>query len=130
MTYTPLSGEELLAVREDGTFTARTDHLIHQLLKRHLAGESPDSTAFMFHAVLADMVAAGCVLLREKTHCNTCALSGGVFQNKLLMELCLERLRNHSFRILTHSLVPPNDGGIALGQALWGMNHLNQNFHS
>ena len=128
-SYPEMDRKTLLAIREDGSFTANTDRLIHTLMKRHLAGEDPTENAYMFHAILADMIAEGCMLLREKTSCNICALSGGVFQNKLLMTLCLERLRSASFRILTHSLVPPNDGCIALGQALWGMHFLNQNIH-
>jgi hydrogenase maturation protein HypF len=44
-------------------------------------------------------------------------LTGGCYQNLLLLELTLERLREQGFVVLIHSLVPPNDGGIALGQA-------------
>ena len=58
---------------------------------------------------------------RERTGLRTAALTGGVFQNTLLLELTREKLERERFRVLLHSLTPPNDGGIALGQALYGM---------
>jgi hydrogenase maturation protein HypF len=48
------------------------------------------------------------------------ALSGGVFQNALLLRLTLRQLRTKGFEVITHRHVPPNDGGIALGQLLVG----------
>jgi len=50
----------------------------------------------------------------------TVALSGGVFQNTLLLRLALKGLRDKDFEVITHRCVPPNDGGIALGQLLVG----------
>lgn len=50
----------------------------------------------------------------------TIALSGGVFQNIVLLQLTLKGLRNKGFEVITHRRVPPNDGGIALGQLLVG----------
>ena len=51
---------------------------------------------------------------------NTVALSGGVFQNALLLRSAFTRLRAEGFDVITHRQVPPNDGGIALGQLLIG----------
>ncbi len=48
------------------------------------------------------------------------ALSGGVFQNSLLLRLVSRALRERDVDVITHQLVPPNDGGIALGQLLVG----------
>ena len=61
---------------------------------------------------------------QEQTGISTAALSGGVFQNRLLLELTVTLLEQAGIRVLTHSLVPPNDGGIALGQAVYGQYQL------
>ena len=55
----------------------------------------------------------------------TVALSGGCYQNKLLTGLTEKELKENGFNVLLHSMVPPNDGGIALGQALYGMHKIN-----
>jgi hydrogenase maturation protein HypF len=54
----------------------------------------------------------------------TVAVSGGCYQNKLLLSLTEKELKDNGFKVLRHQLVPPNDGGIALGQALYGMNKI------
>ena len=54
-----------------------------------------------------------------------CALTGGVFQNALLADLVSAELERNGFEVLRHREVPPNDGGIALGQALAAMYMLN-----
>ena len=59
-----------------------------------------------------------CLLLRERHGLDTVALSGGVFQNMLLLNATAARLEARGFRVLTHSRVPCNDGGISLGQAV------------
>ena len=66
-----------------------------------------------------------CAKIRSQTGLETVALSGGVFQNRLLLRLCDEALQQRGFTVLRHSLVPPNDGGIALGQAIYAMYHEN-----
>ncbi len=58
------------------------------------------------------------VAVRSRTGLETVALSGGVFQNALLTRWGRQALTEHGFVVLTHRLVPPNDGGIALGQAV------------
>ena len=80
--------------------------------------------AYAFHRGLAGMVLAAARQAREETGRNAVALSGGVFQNTLLLRLCCRALERDGFTVLRHRLVPPNDGGLALGQALYGMYHL------
>jgi hydrogenase maturation protein HypF len=56
--------------------------------------------------------------LRDESGVETVALSGGCFQNRLLLELAVPRLEAEGFRVLLHRQVPCNDGGVALGQAV------------
>jgi hydrogenase maturation protein HypF len=69
-----------------------------------------------FHATLVDVIADVCGRLREATGLGTVALSGGVFLNALLTEEVTARLQGDGFRVYRHRLVPPNDGGLSLGQ--------------
>ena len=71
--------------------------------------------ALAFHETLAAAVQEVLCVLSEKTGLRTVVLSGGVFQNALLLALTLRRLRD--FRVLLPHRLPPNDGGIAYGQA-------------
>ena len=71
-----------------------------------------------FHSTIADIVAETCTALREHTGLNQVALTGGVFQNMLLLSLARDRLKRRGFEVFRHSLVPCNDGGISLGQAV------------
>lgn len=82
--------------------------------------------AFWFHMQLAELVRLCCVQLRQRTAVSTVALSGGVYQNQLLVRLSCKKLEAEGFEVLTHSLIPPNDGGIALGQAVVAMQKLNK----
>jgi hydrogenase maturation protein HypF len=81
-------------------------------------GQSADVIAARFHRGVAAMIAEVCGLLRESSGLGTVALSGGVFQNVLLLETAAGLLESSGFRVLTHGRVPPNDGGISLGQAV------------
>jgi hydrogenase maturation protein HypF len=70
-----------------------------------------------FHNTIAVMVKQTCKKLRQQTKINTIALSGGVWQNMVLLQKTLKALRTEQFEVLIHSKVPANDGGLALGQA-------------
>jgi hydrogenase maturation protein HypF len=83
-----------------------------------VAGEQRPVIAARFHRGVATLTERACLLLRERHGLNTVALSGGVFQNMLLLRDCVSRLESHGFTVLTHSRVPCNDGGISLGQAV------------
>ena len=81
------------------------------------AGVSVAVIAARFHNALADVVLGVCERLRDEHSLSTVALSGGVFQNSLLLTRVLDRLEGRGFKVLTHRQVPCNDGGISLGQA-------------
>ena len=104
-----------------------TESLIKEILNRRLNGEDPGSLAYFFHQELANQITASCVKIREQSGCNKAALSGGVFQNRLLLELTDHMLKEQGFEVLKHQLIPPNDGGIALGQAVYAMAYLKRN---
>ena len=73
--------------------------------------------AAKFHQTLLEMIIRVFLLLREETDLTTVALSGGVMQNKVLLSGLIEKLESKGFNVLIHRQVPPNDGGISLGQA-------------
>jgi len=73
-----------------------------------------------FHNGVAEMVRDVVVTIRHETGVSQVALSGGVWQNTTLLTKTVVLLRSSGFDILLHRQVPPNDGGIALGQAVIG----------
>jgi hydrogenase maturation protein HypF len=89
-----------------------------RLVARDLDAGTPLGTvAARFHNALADCTAAACAMLAGWRGLGTVVLSGGVFQNRLLLERTAERLERDGLRVLVPELLPPNDGGIAYGQA-------------
>lgn len=81
------------------------------------AGVAPPVIAARFHNGVVDAEVRACLSLRDATGLADVALSGGVFQNQLLLTRLVDRLSVNGFRVLTHSRVPTDDGGISLGQA-------------
>lgn len=103
---------------EDGRLILPTEAIVREIALGRLRGEEPDKLAFLFHKRLADRIVEACGEIRKETGVGTAALSGGCFQNRLLLDLVKKGLERRGFRVLIHHLVPPNDGGIALGQAV------------
>ncbi|MFH0777783.1 MAG: carbamoyltransferase HypF [Candidatus Eisenbacteria bacterium] len=89
-----------------------------RLLSEEVGEGSPaPAVSRKFHESLARAVGHVCRLIHEKSGIKDVCLSGGVFQNALLSTLLVELLEKDGFAVYVHSLVPPNDGGLALGQA-------------
>jgi hydrogenase maturation protein HypF len=79
-------------------------------------GIATSQIAYRFHHTIAELLATACFNAREQTGLDVVALSGGVFQNKLLLEQLMQRLKEMAFQVYINRRVPPNDGGISLGQ--------------
>jgi hydrogenase maturation protein HypF len=92
--------------------------MLRALVAELQQGAGPGRVSARFHNGLAEAIGQVCALLRRQQEVNLVALSGGVFQNRYLTERTLEVLGALGFTVLTHALVPPNDGGLALGQAV------------
>ena len=80
-------------------------------------GVRPEQVALAFHLGVAAGVAEVCRRLSARHDVKRAALSGGVFQNDLLLRLLTERLTESGVEVIKHQRVPPNDAGIAFGQA-------------
>ncbi|WP_406102362.1 carbamoyltransferase HypF [Streptomyces canus] len=81
-------------------------------------GVEPALVAARFHRGVTGLVHRMCARARERHGLDTVALTGGVFANTLLSSACAATLREDGFTVLRHHLVPPNDGGLALGQLM------------
>src|SRR6202035_1078265 len=92
--------------------------LVRTLFRERQQGRSPDVLAAMFHESMARGIANMCIRLGAKLEVNRIALSGGVFQNALLLARVERLLRERDLLVYTNQQVPANDGGISLGQAL------------
>lgn len=95
----------------------RTDLLVKWIIDN--ADEDRSELAYAFHKGLADMLIDAACYWSEKTGIETIALSGGVMQNTLLLGMLEDGLNNRGLKVIRHHMIPPNDGGIALGQALY-----------
>jgi hydrogenase maturation protein HypF len=92
--------------------------LIRAVVSDVKSGVPSGVIAAKFHNGMAAMIHDVCVYVREESDLNEVVLSGGVFQNVALLERVLPLLRTSGFTVYTHHLVPPNDGGLSLGQAM------------
>jgi hydrogenase maturation protein HypF len=101
----------------EGRIVVSTSDLVRAVVEDLLAGTKPERIAARFHVTLADVIARVCAMIRERTGLGRAALSGGVFQNMRLLQASVDRLEQAGFEVYTHHQVPPNDGGLALGQA-------------
>ena len=76
------------------------------------------------HHVVSDVLVEICLRVRDRFGCERVGLTGGVFQNRILTRLTRYQLESHGVEVWTHSLVPANDGGLALGQAVLARKYL------
>ncbi|MBB6471065.1 carbamoyltransferase HypF [Sphaerisporangium rubeum] len=117
--------ERLADPAERGTYQAtvtpggvRGADLVRAAADDLLSGVPREVIAARFHNAVTGLVVRRCEALRETSGLTTVALSGGVFQNMLLLDRTVTGLSAAGFRVLTHRRIPANDGGISLGQAV------------
>ncbi|MDD6211920.1 MAG: carbamoyltransferase HypF [Clostridiales bacterium] len=113
--------DERWSLSPDTKIIMDTETLVKQVIRFHQEGIPAECLALYFHRGLAFQIGEACRRAREINGRNTVALSGGVFQNTLLLKETKKRLEQDGFQVIIHQMVPPNDGGIALGQAVYAM---------
>jgi hydrogenase maturation protein HypF len=101
----------------DGVHVVDWQPLFEQIVRDLRRGETRGTIASKFHNAVAKMIVNVCEILRNEHGLEEAALSGGVFQNTLLLEKTVPLLEKSGFRAYVHHRVPTNDGGISLGQA-------------
>lgn len=107
-----------LVLQVDSPIVVDFSQMFTGLLADLETGEHKSLIASRFHRTVATAATDICHRIACSTGIDNIVLSGGVFQNRLLSEMIYTELRGMGFRVFTHRLVPPNDGGIALGQAV------------
>ncbi|WP_433301493.1 carbamoyltransferase HypF [Actinoplanes sp. CA-030573] len=109
-----------LCVSHDGPDVADAGPVIRQIARDVLGGVPSPEIAARFHAGVAALIVALAERAREQTGIDVVALGGGVFQNALLVAMAVRDLAEQGFTTLRPRLLPPNDGGLALGQLVIG----------
>ncbi len=92
------------------------DYTFREISKDIILNKSPGFISVKFHNTIVEIICKCAEKLRIKTGINIAALSGGVFMNAYLLEKSENKLSSLGFNVISHSKVPSNDGGIALGQ--------------
>jgi hydrogenase maturation protein HypF len=111
-------GYPFLLRPKDQGWIVETGEIIHEVVEDLLAGRATGEISSRFHRTMAEVVAAGCEKIRGAGGTTAVALSGGTFQNMLLLRQVIKLLEGKGFQVYRHRRVPANDGGLALGQAI------------
>ena len=114
----------------DSPFQIDLRPMLRQLTADLIAGVSPARVAAKFHNTVSRFLVASARRAREGTGLNVVALSGGCFANRVLTAGVRDGLAEAGFEVLSHRLVPCNDGGVALGQAVVAAGRWNRNLET
>jgi hydrogenase maturation protein HypF len=120
-------GDDCYSFEMDSREPAQIDMrpTIQEIVRDLRKQEAKQVIASRFHNTIAAVIGEVCRRIREGEHLNRVCLSGGTFQNMYLLDRAVALLRKMNFEVFLHSLVPPNDGGISLGQAVIANHILN-----
>jgi hydrogenase maturation protein HypF len=105
----------------NGIYNINMDECIGKIVDDKSSKENTAAIAYRFHRTMAEVTVESCRMLRDRYCINKVAVSGGVFQNGVLFRMVLKELRLNGFEVFYNTIVPPNDGGISLGQAFAGI---------
>ena len=105
-------------VEHDGASIIKIHDLFTAIISDLRGNTSKAIIAARFHNTVAQMIMETCQAISAKTGIKKAALSGGVFQNRLLLRKTIPLLESAGFEVYTHRQVPCNDGGISLGQVV------------
>jgi hydrogenase maturation protein HypF len=113
---------------EKGRWIMLVSPIIRDVVAALQTGMAASEISRRFHRTLVSCFHEIIEKASTATGITTVALSGGVFQNALLFETLVSELQINGYKVLSHSLVPSNDGGLSLGQALIGRSYLKGNY--
>jgi hydrogenase maturation protein HypF len=112
--------------KKEGLHLIQTAPIVKGVLSDLTQGRSREQISRRFHRTLVETLTEVCCCLRQELSLEKVVLGGGVFQNRTLLSELEERLRKEEFRVYSKALVPTNDGGLALGQAV-AAHYMNKN---
>ena len=104
--------------KDEKPMVVDSQEMIRGIVRDLIDGAPNSEISGKFHRTIARLIVETCETIRSKEKLNRVVLSGGVFQNIFLLSLVTEGLKRSAFDVYTHHLVPTNDGGISLGQAV------------
>jgi hydrogenase maturation protein HypF len=105
---------------QDGMLSIHLRDLFLSVVEDLYRGATQSTIAAIFHNTVAGIVRDMCHMIAKKTKITHVALSGGTFQNRLLLKKVVPLLESSGLTVLTHRQIPCNDGGISVGQAVIG----------
>jgi hydrogenase maturation protein HypF len=103
---------------QESPLVADVADLTREVARDVLSGTGKDVVAARFHNTMAALIVEAAKRMSARTGCSVVGLTGGCFQNRFLTERAAALLREGGFHVLLHETIPPNDGGIALGQVV------------
>lgn len=111
------AGYSFKIIREKNRYVLDPGSMFKEIIRDLKNGEAKEKIAFGFHLTVANMIYKMCLSLKKATGINKVVLSGGVFQNKLLLSLSLDLLRKGGLSVFYHKDLSPSDLSLCLGQA-------------